>query len=96
MLFSHVLIEYAHVTGRQMLYKCANELVGDPRGPKWAVKYWVISEGQETRVGNYATAWMDSWRITQQILYDFRNKFLTSSPRNSIIALFDAWRSSQM
>ena len=27
-------------------------------------------------VGNYATAWMDSWRVTQQILYDFRNKFL--------------------
>ena len=51
---------------------------------------------QLSRVGNYATVWMDSWRITQQILYNFRNKFLTSSPRNSIIALFDAWRSLQM
>ena len=45
------------------------------------------------RVGNYATAWMDSWRVTQQILYGFRNKFLLSSPRNSIIAFFDARRS---
>ena len=25
--------------------------------------------------------WMDSWWVTQQILYDFRNKFLTSSRR---------------
>ena len=48
------------------------------------------------RVGNYATAWMDSWRVTQQILYDFRNKFLTSSHRNSIIACFDTRRSLHM
>ena len=47
----------------------------------------------QPRVGNYATAWMDSWRVTQQILHDFRNKFLTSSPRNSITACFDTRRS---
>ena len=34
-----------------------------------------------SRVGNYATAWMDSWRVTQQILYDFRNRFLTKYTR---------------
>ena len=34
-----------------------------------------------SRVGNYATAWMDSWRVTQQILYDFRNRFLTKNRR---------------
>ena len=34
-----------------------------------------------SRVGNYATAWMDSWRVTQQILYDFRNRFLTKNTR---------------
>ena len=33
------------------------------------------------RVGNYATAWMDSWRVTQQILCDFRNRFLTKNTR---------------
>ena len=27
-------------------------------------------------VVDYATAWMDSWWVTQQILYDFRNRFL--------------------
>ena len=48
------------------------------------------------RLGNYATAWTDSWRVTQQILYDLRNKFLTSSPRNSIIACFDTGRSLHM
>ena len=45
-----------------------------------------------SRVGNYATAWMDSWRVTQQILYDFRNRFLTSGPHNSILACFDTRR----
>ena len=34
-----------------------------------------------SRVGNYATAWMDSWRVTQQILYDFCNRFLTKNTR---------------
>ena len=50
----------------------------------------------KSQVGNYATAWMDSWRVTQQILYNFCNKSLTSSPRNSIIACFDTRESLHM
>ena len=32
-----------------------------------------------SRVENYATAWMDSWWVRQQILFDFRNRFLTKN-----------------
>ena len=34
---------------------------------------WTVS-----RVGKYA---MDSWRVMQQILHDFRNRFLTENTR---------------
>ena len=44
-------------------------------------------------MGNYATAWIDSWRVTQQILNDFRKRFLKFSPCNSIIACFVTSRS---
>ena len=39
---------------------------------------------------------MDFWRVTQQILYDFRNRFLISSPRNSILVCFDTRKSLHM
>ena len=42
----------------------------------------------DSRVGNYATAWMDSWRVTQQILYDFSQQILDkehAGPTNEFI-----------
>ena len=42
----------------------------------------------QSRVENYTKAWMDTWRVTQRILNDFRNISLTSNIRNSIHAWF--------
>ena len=54
-----------------------------------------VITSQYSRMGNYATVWMDSQRVTRHILYDFHIS-LTSSTRNSIIACIETRGSSHM